>query len=96
MDYTSDPTKGGIVNDHPNLHDYEQLEAMYGDGGGGGDSVDSGDGGDGGCNPRSPKWVTVVVIPGPPSATPQHLPAAMPNLGNWCPGTEASKFLRKS
>lgn len=51
MDYTSDPTKGGIVNDHPNLHDYEQLEAMYGDGGGG-DSVDSGDGG---CNPRSPK-----------------------------------------
>jgi hypothetical protein len=48
MDYTDDPTKGGIYNDHPNQHDYDQLETMYGDGGDGGD-------GGGSCNPRSPK-----------------------------------------
>jgi hypothetical protein len=46
MDYTSNPAS----NQHPNLHDYQQLEAIYthldgSDGGGGG----------GGCNPRSPK-----------------------------------------
>jgi hypothetical protein len=48
MDYTNDP----ISNQHPNAHDYEQLEDIYAHldstGGGGG-------GGDGGCNPKSPK-----------------------------------------
>ena len=58
MDYTDDPTKGGIYNDHPNQHDYDQLETIYG--GGGGSSGGSGGGGSGGsggggCNPKSPK-----------------------------------------
>lgn len=46
MDYTSDPAS----NQHPNDHDYDQLETMYAhlDGSGGG-------GGGGTCNPRSPK-----------------------------------------
>ena len=48
MDYTNDP----YSNQHPNSHDYEQLETIYthldsSSGGGGGDG--------GGCNPRSPK-----------------------------------------
>lgn len=46
MDYTSDP----MSNQHPNQHDYDELETIYAhlDGGGGG-------GGGGNCNPRSPK-----------------------------------------
>ena len=57
MDYTNDPdgsiSNGGISNEYPNQHDYDQLESIYpqsddGDGGGG-------PGGGGGCNPKSPK-----------------------------------------
>ena len=53
MDYTSDPTglrgtNGPLNNEHPNQHDYDQLEAIYGGGGGG-------PGTGGGCNPNSPK-----------------------------------------
>lgn len=46
MDYTNNPES----NQHPNRHDYDQLEAMYAhlDGGGGA-------GGGGNCNPKSPK-----------------------------------------
>lgn len=49
MDYTSDPS----TNQHPNNHDYQQLEEMYahldgGDGGGGG-------GGNGNCPPSGNK-----------------------------------------
>lgn len=43
MDYTSDPSS----NQHPNQHDYDQLEAIYA-------HLDSGGGG-GNCNPKSPK-----------------------------------------
>ncbi|NOR40596.1 MAG: hypothetical protein GQ537_05255 [Gammaproteobacteria bacterium] len=48
MDYTSNPES----NQHPNQHDYNQLESIYShlDGGGG----DSSDDGGGGCNPRAP------------------------------------------
>ena len=37
MDYTSDP-EGPPSNEHPNQHDYDQLESIYShlDGGGGG------------------------------------------------------------
>lgn len=44
MDYTSDPSS----NQQPNMHDYQQLEAIYAhlDGGGGGNG--------GNCNPRNP------------------------------------------
>jgi hypothetical protein len=47
MDYTADPSS----NQHPNAHDYEQLESIYahtdgGSGGGGGDG--------GNCPPRNP------------------------------------------
>jgi len=45
MDYTSDPD-GPPSNEHPNAHDYEQLETIYAhlDGGGGGKP----------CNPNKP------------------------------------------
>jgi len=45
MDYTSDPD-GPPSNEHPNAHDYEQLESIYAhlDGGGGGKP----------CNPHKP------------------------------------------
>jgi hypothetical protein len=45
MDYTSDPD-GPPSNEHPNAHDYEQLESIYAhlDGGGGGKP----------CNPNKP------------------------------------------
>ncbi len=53
MDYTDDPSgaKGQLNNEHPNQHDYDQLQSIYptDDGGGGGK------GGGGGCNPKSPK-----------------------------------------
>jgi len=54
MDYTSNPTS----NQHPNNHDYQQLEAIYLhlDGGGGG--------GGGDCNPRSPKCNGNNGVPG--------------------------------
>jgi hypothetical protein len=47
MDYTNNPS----TNQHPNQHDYDQLEAIYAhlDGGGGG-----GGGGGGNCPPRNP------------------------------------------
>jgi hypothetical protein len=47
MDYTSNPGS----NQHPNQHDYNQLESIYAhlDSGGGGSSNDSG-----GCNPKAP------------------------------------------
>ena len=57
MDYTSDPAD----NQHPNQHDYDQLESIYahldaaGSGGGGGDS---------GCNPKSPKCNPATVPAG--------------------------------
>lgn len=44
MDYTSDPSS----NQHPDAHDYAQLESIYG-------HLDSSGGGGGDCNPRSPK-----------------------------------------
>jgi hypothetical protein len=56
MDYTDDPD-GSIdnepSNEHPNQHDYDQLETIYGSG----KTSDDGSGGDGGgsCNPKSPK-----------------------------------------
>lgn len=46
MDYTSDPGS----NQHPDQHDYEQLEAIYAH-----LDVDAGGDGGGNCNPRSPK-----------------------------------------
>ena len=48
MDYTNSPGS----NQHPNQHDYDMLDAIYGhlDSGSGG-----GDDGGGDCNPRSPK-----------------------------------------
>lgn len=48
MDYTSNPE----TNQHPNQHDYDQLESAYAhlDGG----SSGGGDSGGGGCNPRAP------------------------------------------
>src|SRR4029453_1923478 len=48
MDYTNDPS----TNQHPNQHDYDQLEAIYAhlDGGGGG----GGGGGCGHCPPENP------------------------------------------
>lgn len=47
MDYTSNP----VSNQHPNQHDYSQLESIYAhlDGGSSGGSNDSG-----GCNPKAP------------------------------------------
>jgi PPE-repeat protein len=49
MDYTRDPGS----NQHPNRHDYEELESIYAhlDGAGGG----GGGGGGGNCPPRNPK-----------------------------------------
>ena len=51
MDYTDDPDgsiDGELSNEHPNQHDYDQLETMYGS--------SDGDGGSGkSCNPKSPK-----------------------------------------
>jgi len=51
MDYTDDPD-GPLSNEHPNAHDYEQLESIYAhlDGGGGGKP----------CNPHSPNCQTSV------------------------------------
>jgi len=48
MDYTNNP----VSNQHPNQHDYDQLESIYADGGKKGKD-DGGPGG--GCNPKSPK-----------------------------------------
>ena len=60
MDYTDDPTKGGIYNDHPNQHDYDQIETIYGGGGAGG----GGGGGGGSCNPKSPKCNATIAAGG--------------------------------
>ena len=51
MDYTSDPD-GPPSNEHPNAHDYEQLESIYAhlDGGSGGKP----------CNPHKPNCQTGV------------------------------------
>ena len=51
MDYTSDPD-GPPSNEHPNQHDYDQLESIYAhlDGGGGGKP----------CNPNKPGCQTNV------------------------------------
>lgn len=53
MDYTSDPTS----NQHPNRHDYDQLESIYAhlDGGGGGGGGDTGGGGPPDCRGRGCK-----------------------------------------
>ena len=57
MDYTGNPG-GPPSNEHPNQHDYDQLEDTYThlDGGSGDASVDDGDGGTGPCakNPNHP------------------------------------------
>lgn len=50
MDYTDDPDgsiDGEMTNEHPNQHDYDQLEIIYGGGSDGGDGKS--------CNPKSPK-----------------------------------------
>lgn len=44
MDYTNDPS----TNQHPNQHDYDQLDTIY-------QHTDGSSGGGGTCNPRSPK-----------------------------------------
>lgn len=57
MDYTRDPS----TNQHPNQHDYDQLETIYSHldaASSGGGSVDTG------CNPKSPKCNPVVVPTG--------------------------------
>ncbi len=46
MDYTNDPGS----NQHPNQHDYDQLEGIYAH-----LDADGGNDGGGNCNPRSPK-----------------------------------------
>lgn len=54
MDYTNDPDgtiDGELSNEHPNQHDFDQLETIYGSTKGGGD----GGSGGGDCNPKSPK-----------------------------------------
>ena len=56
MDYTSNPGD----NQHPNQHDYDQLESIYAHL----DVADSGDGGDSSCNPRSPKCNPAAVPAG--------------------------------
>lgn len=57
MDYTSNPES----NQHPNQHDYDQLESIYAHL----DAVPVDDGsGDTGCNPRSPKCNPAAVPTG--------------------------------
>ncbi len=51
MDYTSNPE----TNQHPNQHDYDQLEVIYA----GGTS-----GGGGSCNPKSPKCSSANTVIG--------------------------------
>jgi hypothetical protein len=51
MDYTSDPD-GPPSNEHPNSHDFEQLESIYG-------HLDGG-GGEKPCNPRKPGCQTAT------------------------------------
>jgi hypothetical protein len=53
MDYTNNPL-GPPSNVHPNQHDFDQLEAIYG----------GGDGGGGGCNPKSPKCNSATAAGG--------------------------------
>jgi hypothetical protein len=53
MDYTDSPAD----NQHPNQHDYDQLESMYTHL----DAPTGGTGGDTRCNPRSPKCNPAVV-----------------------------------
>ena len=52
MDYTDDPTgvtRGGLSNEHPNQHDYDQLVTIYAK------EQKTGGGGSSDCNPKSPK-----------------------------------------
>lgn len=69
MDYTSDPS----TNQHPNEHDYYQLELMYAhlDGGGGG--------GGGDTKPcKGPAWKCAEAQPPPPA-----FDMELPNRGQW-------------
>lgn len=64
MDYTSNPEGGAgeLNNEHPNQHDYDLLEQMYGSGGnsdgGGGEEPKT-------CNPKSPKCNQGIVLEHP-------------------------------
>lgn len=66
MDYTSDPS----TNQHPNEHDYYQLELIYAhlDGGGGGDTKP--------C--KGPAWKCPDAQPPPPA-----FDMELPNRGQW-------------
>ena len=77
MDYTADP-EGPPSNEHPNQHDYDQLESIYShlDGGGGGGGGGGGRGGGG----RGRGGVPPGVFPVPPQGV---APGLSNNPAQW-------------
>ena len=60
MDYTDDPDgsiDNELSNEHPNQHDFDQLETIYG-------GSDDGGGPGGSCNPKSPKCNPAIAAGG--------------------------------
>ena len=76
MDYTNNP----VSNQHPNQHDYDQLESIYGHL----DGEDDGGGNTKPCNPKKPGCAS-------PQTPPPAFGMELPGIGQWGELIETSR-----